>query len=71
LALQSLSIAKTSSPTNQLIIEAQPAYIFLTSWVFGLFGSTNFLARFWPALAGGYWRFCQCYSGARLVDLWP
>jgi uncharacterized protein (TIGR03663 family) len=51
-ALQSLALANPSQPTGQLIIGAQPAYIFLTSWLFQLFGATNFLARFWPALAG-------------------
>jgi uncharacterized protein (TIGR03663 family) len=51
-ALQSLALANSSYPTGQLIIGAQPAYIFLTSWLFQLFGATNFLARFWPALAG-------------------
>jgi hypothetical protein len=52
-ALQSLALANPSHLTAQLIIGAQPAYIILTSWLFQLFGATNFLARFWPALAGG------------------
>ena len=51
-ALQSLALANPSQSTSQLIIGAQPAYIFMTSWLFQLFGGTNFLARFWPALAG-------------------
>lgn len=51
-AVQSLALTKASLPTSQLIIGAQPAYIFLTSWLFQLFGATNFLARFWPAVAG-------------------
>ena len=51
-ALQSLALANSSHPTGQIIIGAQPAYIFMTSWLFQLFGATNFLARFWPALAG-------------------
>jgi uncharacterized protein (TIGR03663 family) len=51
-ALQSLTLANSSHAAGPLIIGAQPAYIFLTSWLFQLFGSTNFLARFWPALAG-------------------
>jgi len=51
-ALQSLSLANASVPAGQIIIGEQPAYIMLTSWSFQLFGATNFLARFWPALAG-------------------
>jgi uncharacterized protein (TIGR03663 family) len=51
-ALQSLALANPSQQTSQLIIGPQPAYIILTSWLFQLFGATNFLARFWPALAG-------------------
>jgi uncharacterized protein (TIGR03663 family) len=51
-ALQSLTLADSTHPTSQLILGAQPAYIFMTSWLFQLFGATNFLARFWPALAG-------------------
>jgi hypothetical protein len=51
-ALQSLSLANPSLPSGQLIIGPQPAYIFLTTWLFKLLGATNFMARFWPALAG-------------------
>jgi hypothetical protein len=36
-----------------ILIGPQPAYIMPTAWLFFLFGSTNFLARFLPALAGG------------------
>ncbi len=33
---------------------SQPAYVVLTSWLFSMVGgSSNFLARFWPALTGG------------------
>ncbi len=52
-ALQSLALANPSQLTGQIIIGEQPAYIFMTSWLFQIFGATNFLARFWPALAGG------------------
>jgi len=51
-ALQSLALANSSHSSGQLIIGPQPAYIILTSWLFQIFGATNFLARFWPALAG-------------------
>lgn len=37
---------------GRLIIETQPAYLFLTGILFFLFDSNNFLARFWQALAG-------------------
>jgi uncharacterized protein (TIGR03663 family) len=53
-ALQSLALANSSHPTGPLIIGAQPAYILLTAWLFKLFGATNFLARFWPTLAGTF-----------------
>jgi hypothetical protein len=38
---------------GELIPGAQPGYIFPTAGLFFIFGSSNFLARFWPALAGG------------------
>lgn len=47
-ALQALSIAQGSKP----LIGGQPGYILLTSIPFFLLESNNFLARFWPALAG-------------------
>ena len=51
-ALQSLALASSSTSASQLIIGPQPAYIFLTTWLFALFGAPDFLARFLPALAG-------------------
>jgi hypothetical protein len=47
-ALQALEIAKGSRP----LLGPQPAYLILTAVNFFIFGASNFLARFWPALAG-------------------
>jgi hypothetical protein len=47
-ALQALHITQGLNPA----IGANPAYVHLTALLFYLFGPTNFLARFWPALAG-------------------
>jgi hypothetical protein len=47
-ALQALQVAQGLKP----VIGPNPAYIHLTSILFFIFGATNFLARFWPALAG-------------------
>jgi hypothetical protein len=47
-ALQALDLAKGS----HALIGGQPAYILLTSALFYLLGSSNWLARFWPALVG-------------------
>jgi len=47
-ALQALEIARGSKP----LLEAQPAYLLLTAVNFFIFGASNFMARFWPALAG-------------------
>jgi hypothetical protein len=47
-ALQALSVARG----KPLVGGAQPAYILLTGSLFWLFGSTNFVARLLPALAG-------------------
>ncbi len=38
---------------GELTPGAQPGYIFPTAGLFFLFGSSNFWARVWPALAGG------------------
>ncbi len=51
LALQALALAKGNSIAAQAL-SPEPGYIVLTSWLFSMFGSSNFLARFWPALAG-------------------
>ena len=48
LALQSLHIAQGQTP----LLDPQPAYILLTSVLFAVIESTNFLARFVPALVG-------------------
>ena len=47
-ALQALRIIQGLRP----VIGPNPAYVHLTAILFYIFGPTNFLARFWPALAG-------------------
>src|SRR5512136_48260 len=47
-ALQALRITQGLKPA----ISPNPAYVHLTAVLFYVFGATNFLARFWPALAG-------------------
>ena len=47
-ALQALNLAKNS----HALIGAQPAYVLLTSALFYVFPSSEWLARFWPALVG-------------------
>ncbi len=48
-ALQALAVGQGST---EQFLAPQPAYVSLTGWLFELFGSTNFLARLWPALTG-------------------
>jgi hypothetical protein len=48
LALQALHIAQGRSP----LLDPQPAYILFTSILFAIIESTNFMARFAPALVG-------------------
>lgn len=48
LALQSLAIARGENP----LLAPQPVYILFTAVLFAITESTNFLARFLPALAG-------------------
>jgi hypothetical protein len=48
LALQSLALAQAERP----LLGPEPAYLLLTGAAFFLFGGTETLARFWPALAG-------------------
>ena len=48
LALQALHIAQGKSP----LLDPQPAYILFTSILFAVIESTNFMARFVPALVG-------------------
>jgi hypothetical protein len=47
-ALQALQINQGLHPA----IGPNPAYVHLTAVLFYILGATNFLARFWPALAG-------------------
>jgi hypothetical protein len=47
-ALQALRITQGLKPA----IGPNPAYVHLTAVLFYIFGATNFLARFWPALVG-------------------
>jgi hypothetical protein len=47
-ALQALRVAQGLKPA----LGPNPAYVHLTAILFYIFGTTNFLARFWPALAG-------------------
>jgi predicted membrane-bound mannosyltransferase len=48
LALQALHVAQGKSP----LLDPQPAYILFTSILFAVIESTNFMARFGPALVG-------------------
>jgi hypothetical protein len=48
LALQALQLASGEAP----LLDPQPAYILLTSILFGILDATNFMARFVPALVG-------------------
>src|SRR5574339_586792 len=48
LALQALHIAQGKAP----LLGPQPGYILLTSVLFAIIESTNFMARFIPALTG-------------------
>jgi hypothetical protein len=47
-ALQALRVAQGQLPA----LGPNPAYVHLTALLFFIFGSSDFLARFWPALAG-------------------
>lgn len=49
-ALQALQVARPGAAS--FIPGTYPAYIFLTGATFSIFGASEFLARFWPALAG-------------------
>lgn len=51
-ALQALQVARPIAADAPLTLGPQPAYVFLTGVLFSLFGTSEFLARFWPALAG-------------------
>jgi hypothetical protein len=47
-ALQALAIARG----GHVVLGPQPGYLLLTGASFFVFGATDFMARFWPALAG-------------------
>lgn len=47
-ALQASEIARGSKP----FLGAHPAYLLMTAMNFFVFGTSNFMARFWPALVG-------------------
>ncbi len=47
-AFQALQVARGAHPA----VGPNPAYVLLTSIPFYIFGASDFLARFWPALAG-------------------
>ncbi len=56
-ALQALAFAQggsvaAGSNAASMLAVPQPAYVALTGVLFAFFGSSNFLARFWPALSG-------------------
>ena len=51
-ALQALHVARGSLVAGGISLGPQPAYVFLTAILFQIFGSSNLLARFWPALMG-------------------
>ncbi len=57
-ALQALGLAHGGAVT----LGPQPAYILITSQLFSIFGDTNFLARFIPALAGSLLIWLPCFS---------
>ena len=47
-ALQALRVTQGYHP----VLGPNPAYVHLTAVLFYIFGASDFLARFWPALAG-------------------
>jgi hypothetical protein len=62
LALQALAIARGESP----LLAPQPAYILFTAVLFAITESTNFLARFLPALAGSAMVFAPYFFRERI-----
>ncbi|MFZ5904832.1 MAG: phospholipid carrier-dependent glycosyltransferase [Chloroflexota bacterium] len=61
-ALQSLGVVQGADPA----LGPNPAYVLLTSILFYIFGASNFLARFWPALAGSLLVFVPYFFRHRL-----
>ncbi len=51
-------------------LDPQPAYVSLTRWLFELFGSTNFLARLWPALTGSLLVLLPLFIRNALIRPW-
>ena len=51
-AVQALQVAKPALQSSDFTIGPQPGYVFLTGFLFTLLNSSEFLARFWPALVG-------------------
>ncbi len=56
-AFQALQVARGAHPATPALaagasVGPNPAYVLLTSIPFYIFGASDFLARFWPALAG-------------------
>jgi hypothetical protein len=51
-ALQALQVAHSDQSSSTLSIGPNPGYVFLTAALFMIFNPSNFLARFWPAIAG-------------------
>jgi hypothetical protein len=70
LALKALDLAKG----ERVALEPQPGYVALTGATFALFGSSEFTARWWPALVGGLLSLVPFSSGAlrqeRLIPAW-
>ena len=52
-AMQGLQLARPALQPAAWSFGSQPAYVILTGISFALFGASDFLARFWPALLGG------------------
>ena len=61
-ALQSLGVAQGARP----VLDPNPAYILLAAVNFFIFDASNFLARFWPALAGSLLALAPLFLRGRL-----
>src|SRR5512141_206862 len=62
LAMQALNVARGTGP----LLGPQPAYILLTSILFAVIESTNFMARFLPALVGSMLVFAPLFFRGHL-----
>jgi hypothetical protein len=65
LALQALHIAQGKAP----LLGPQPGYILFTSILFAIIESTNFMARFVPAIVGSMLVFVPYYFGEKIKPL--